>query len=969
MTSSDVPQSRGLPFPLVGLGASAGGLAAFEAFLAGLPTDRETGMAFVFVQHLAPDHSSLLPELLRKMTRLQVVEVEDGMLVQPNHGYTIPPNHDLRYANGALYLLAPTEPRGHRLPIDTFFTSLAAAQLEASIGIVLSGTGSDGTEGARAIKEAGGLVLVQTPETCEFDGMPRSVVAAGLAEEQLAPGDMAPWLMSRASSVRRRVMAPVAPDEPVVELPSALVKRIVALLFAKTGHDFSQYKPNTVNRRVARRMAAHRLDDAGDYATFLEGTPDEADALFQDLLIGVTSFFRDPAAFEALARVGLPKVFEHVAPGGVVRVWCVGCCTGEEAYSIAILLQEHLDATGSTSTVQVFATDIDARAIITARQGLFPASIAAELSPARLARFFTAEPGGGYRVSKRLRELIIFSEQDVIIDPPFSKVDLIACRNLLIYFSSELQRRLIPLFHYALNPGGVLFLGTSEGVGDHAELFTPLDRAAKLFSRTGSTSRIVGRLGARGALNAGPLAFPERRAASPSPLKAMTEQALLQLVGTTGALVNASGDILYLHGRAASWLALNEGEVGVSNVIKLARGGLGQSLAMALHRASSSREPATVKAVSSGPDLEPTVVNVKVFPLADPALFLVVREPLPGQGHPETVEAAAGSEGATAVIDELRRALRSRDEFLQATREQLETSNEELKSSNEAMQSMNEELRSANEEMETSREELQSVNEELSTVNTELHTKVADLSRLNNDMNNLLAGTGIATVFVDQQMKILRFTPNAAELINLIPSDVGRPLAHLMSNLKGSEQLVPDARRVLDTLEPREREVQTTSGAWFVLRLRPYRTLENVISGVVMTFADVTERRAMEAQLAQANELARLALTVRDAAAPIVVQDFEGKTLSWNPAAMRVYGWTEAQALALNFRERLPEPLRVSEPERFLALRASGHIAPYRTQRLTRDAEVVDVWLTATVLLTGTGQPYAISTIELLESR
>ncbi len=968
MTSSNDTEPRGLPFPLVGLGASAGGLAAFEAFLSGLPTDRDSGMAFVFVQHLAPDHSSLLPELLRKMTRLQVVEVEDGMLVQPNHGYTIPPNHDLRYSNGVLYLMAPTEPRGHRLPIDTFFTSLAEAQHEAAIGIVLSGTGNDGTEGARAIKGAGGLVLAQTPETCEFDGMPRGVVAAGLADEQLAPGDMAPWLMSRASSVRRRVMAPVAGDEPVVELSSALVKRIVALLFAKTGHDFSQYKPNTVNRRVARRMAAHRLDDAGDYATFLERTPDEADALFQDLLIGVTSFFRDPEAFEALARVGLPKVFERVAAGAVVRVWCVGCCTGEEAYSIAMLLQEHLDATGSTSTVQVFATDIDARAITTARQGLFPASIAAELSPARLARFFTAEPGGGYRVTKRLRELLIFSEHDVIIDSPFSKVDLIACRNLLIYFSSELQRRLIPLFHYALNPGGVLFLGTSEGVGDLGELFTPLDRPAKLFVRAGSATRLVGRLGARSALNAG-LPLSERRAVSPSSLKAMTEQALLQFVGATGALVNTSGDLLYLHGRAASWLALNEGEVGVSNVIKLARGGLGQSLAMALHRASTTRAPSTVKAVSSGIDLEPTVVNVKVFPLADPALFLVVWEPLPGQGPPETVEAGTEGDGSAAVIEELRRALRSRDEFLQATREQLETSNEELKSSNEDMQSMNEELRSANEEMETSREELQSVNEELSTVNAELHTKVSDLSRLNNDMNNLLLGTGIATVFVDQEMKILRFTPNAAQLINLIPSDVGRPLAHLMSNLKGSEQLVPDAQRVLHSLEPREREVQTTSGAWFVLRLRPYRTLENVISGVVMTFADVTERKAMEARLAQTAELARLALTVRDAAAPIVVQDFEGKTVSWNPAAARVYGWTEAQALSLNLRERLPAELRVSELERFVALRATGGTAPYRTQRLTRDAQVVEVWLTATVLLDGAGQPYAISTIELQEPR
>jgi two-component system CheB/CheR fusion protein len=480
--ASEQPASpTGDAFPVVGIGASAGGLAAFEAFFSGMPTDAEPGMAFVLVQHLAPDHKSILCELIRRYTRMRVFEVEDGMVVQVNCVYVIAPNFDMALLHGALHLLDPAAPRGQRLPINYFFASLAHDQYEKAVGIVLSGTGSDGTLGVRAIKNAGGMVMAQSTASSEFDGMPQSAIATGQVDYQLPPAEMPAQIMAYLA---RTAGTPPLGTGPASAKSVNALKRAFVLLRAQTGHDFSQYKPSTIWRRVERRMAVHQIDSMEAYVHYLQQTPDEVDALFKDLLIGVTNFFRDRQAFEFLETKVLPGMFEGKLTGGAVRVWCTGCSTGEEAYSIAILLVERMEALKQNFTLQVFATDIDSRAIATARAGVYPASIAADICPERLARFFTREPGGkGYRIHKSIRDVLVFSEQDLIKDPSFSKLDLISCRNLLIYLDGDLQKRLIPLFHYALVPGGRLFLGSSEGIGEFEGLFTALDRKAKVYQR------------------------------------------------------------------------------------------------------------------------------------------------------------------------------------------------------------------------------------------------------------------------------------------------------------------------------------------------------------------------------------------------------------------------------------------------------------------------------------------------------
>jgi two-component system, chemotaxis family, CheB/CheR fusion protein len=587
-------------------------------------------------------------------------------------------------------------------------------------------------------------------------------------------------------------------------------------------------------------------------------------------LIGVTNFFRDPEAFTSLEEQIIPKLFANKPAGSVIRVWTPGCSTGEEAYSIALLLQERSEALRQSFKVQVFATDIDSQAIITARAGLYPASIAADMSPERLAHFFTAElDGSAYRIHKGIRDLLVFSEQDVIKDPPFSKLDFISCRNLLIYMGGDLQKKLIPLFHYALKPGGFLFLGTSETVGDFGDLFTVLDRKLKLYQRkedVHSTQRAaLGRflppmMATREEFSRPALVRPTYgEPGGKLPLRELTEQALLEQIISAGALVNLQGDILYLHGRTGLYLEPAPGESGVNNILKMAREGLARELTTALHKAASAKEIVRCPGLRVKTNGDFTRINLTVRPVAaglattaEALMYLVILEEAPSERPEEAaaVQAIAGVDGldadADAHVAALRRELRAKEEYLETANEELETSNEELKSSNEEMQSVNEELQSTNEELETSKEELQSVNEELATVNAELQNKVSDLSRANNDMNNLLAGTGIATIFVDHQLRILRFTPAVTQIINLILSDVGRPVGHIASNLVGYDRLVADTQAVLDTLVPKEIEVQTLAGGWYTTRIRPYRTLDNLIEGAVITFVDITERKQAE---------------------------------------------------------------------------------------------------------------------------
>jgi two-component system CheB/CheR fusion protein len=960
-------------FPIVGIGASAGGLAAFEAFFSALPSG--SGMAFVIVQHLAPDHKSILTDLIGRYTNMRVVEVEDGMVVRPDCTYIIPPNHDMAILNGTLNLLAFTAPRGQRMPVDFFFRSLALDQHARAIGIVLSGTGSDGTLGIRAIKGEGGMVMAQDFDSTQYDGMPRSAVATGMVDYVLPPAEMPKRLIRYVD----QALATHKPDMPGPRISDTL-KKIFVILRAQTGHDFSLYKQSTIGRRVERRMAVHQIEDLGDYARFLQQNGTEVDALFHDLLIGVTSFFRDPEAFKALQDEVIVRLLSVKPAGAAIRVWVPGCSTGEEAYSIAILLQERMDALKSNFKLTVFATDIDTHAIEQARAGVYPASIAADVSPERLKRYFTEEPGEGlFRVNKLIRDMLVFSVQDLIRDPPFSKLDLVSCRNLLIYMGPELHDKLVPLFHYALNPGGYLFLGTSEAIGEHLDLFAALNRTAKLYQR--KDEGIAHRL-PRGQFLKLPAA---KRVASRTPpvrpaareagvqLRDLTERTLLRQFTPASALVNDRGDILYLHGRTGEYLEPAAGEADL-NILKMAREGLRPGLTIALRKAATGNDAEFLSGLRVKTNGAYARVDLRVQPLTtdtgEPRLYLVTLEP--SAAVPAKLgRVAAGAKakgGPQPQLALLQRQLRDKEEYLQSIVEELETTNEELKSSNEEMQSINEEMQSANEELETSREELQSVNEELATVNAELHGKVSELSQANNDMNNLLAGTGVGTIFVDHLQHIKRFTPSITQVISLIATDVGRPVGQIVTNLTGYDRLVEDLQQVLDTLVPKEFEVYSRQGRWFVLRIRPYRTLENVIEGAVITFFDVTEMHRARETLREAESLRHLAAIMTDSRDAIVVQDLQGKIMSWNTAATRLYGWSEAEALGMDIRQMIPQS---GQDEALSVIQKLGRaeiLQPYRMQRLTKEGGVVRILLTATALMDESQQVYAVATTERAEA-
>jgi len=835
-------------FPIVGIGTSAGGLEALEQFLGGVPLN--CGMAFVVIQHLDPNRYGMLPELLQRATPMVVKQAGNRMKIRPDCVYVIPPNKDLSILHDTLYLLDPVAPRGLRLPINSFLRSLADDRRERAIGVILSGMGSDGTLGLLAISEHGGLSVVQEPATAKFDAMPHSAIDARLADIVAPPGDLARLIISRLQHPPRLLVPEniLAPDS---EAKSSAFEKICILLRAQTGHDFSLYKKSTIYRRVERRMGIHRLAGIADYVGFLQTNPQEVDLLFKELLIGVTSFFRDPAAWSYLQEEVLPGMIRAKTHDNLLRAWVAGCSSGEEAYTLAIIFREAIDQAKPANRIdlQIFATDLDPDAIAKARQGFYPSSIANDVSPGRLARFFV-EDNGRFRICQEIRQMVVFAPHNVTMDPPFTRLDILTCRNLLIYLGADLQKKLFPLFHYSLKPGGTLFLGSAESIGNFGELFSPLEAKARIYRREDAKQRLFDvDFPVRHIDDAPNLTLIPSLNMPPANLQTLADQLLLQKFSPAAVLTNAEGDVLFISGRTGKYLEPAAGKANW-NIHAMARDGLRQELILALPKALRTCETVVVRNLLIEGHAETARVDLTVHPINEPG-------PLQGMTmivFTDVVSAKPESRRRTgkyltdARIVELEQSLLKEREEVQSIREEMQTSQEELKSANEELQSTNEELQSTNEELTTSKEEMQSLNEELQTVNAELQSKVDEWSATSNDMKNLLNSTDIATVFIDNMLHVRRYTSQATHIFKFIPGDIGRPLADIVHKLDYPE-LQNDAQRVLQTLVFSEKQITSNDGCWYIVRIMPYRTQENVIDGVVITFIDISEAKRLEAEL------------------------------------------------------------------------------------------------------------------------
>jgi two-component system CheB/CheR fusion protein len=929
------------PCPVVAIGASAGGLEAFQELFRQMPAD--TGFAFVLIQHLSPRHETLIPELLAPLTPMPVRTVEDETVIEANQIYVMPPHGTLTIDDCVLYLSKPARPGGRRSPIDRFFRSLAEDQEDEAVAIVLSGTGTDGTLGLKAVKERGGLTLVQAPETARYDSMPRGAVLTGAVDHILAVGQMPARLVEHQKRLREGQGG--SPERFREEIAGYLGK-ICAILRRVAGHDFRHYKQSTLVRRVRRRMTESRSASVYDYVESLNNGTKEVEQLFRDLLISVTHFFRDPEAFDLLAAKVIPRLFEGKDADGFVRVWIPGCATGEEAYSLAILLREHMATLAAPPQVQIFATDIDVQALETARQALYPEGIASQISPERLAGFFVRH-GNMYQVSREIRDLCLFSLHNLIADPPFSRLDLVSCRNLLIYLEGDLQKKVIALFHYALRPGGFLFLGPSEMVAGQPALFRTIDKKHRVFQSRDTVSRppFSFPLSERGRLGIRPTEELQRRAA-PRQLEVARafETILLDSYAPACVVVHEGGGIIYFSPRTGRYLEAPPGTPTV-NVVDMARKGLRLDIRTALHKAVNSRVPVVHENVVFELDGGTQRVNIIVRPMPelgdDPGLFMVVFQDVvtvAGEAHFEPLPGEILADDP--IVRRLEAELRSTRDHLQATLEELESSNEELVSSNEELLSMNEELQSANEELQTSKEELQSVNEELETVNSELKKKLEELDSANGDLQNLFQSTRLATVFVDRELRVKKFTPAAVEVFRLIDGDVGRPIADVTPRFQGGD-LVQDIRKVLRTLATQERQVHVEEAdSWYLLRVLPYRTVEDVIDGVVITFLDITELKRTEEQRET------LAAIVDSSQDGIIGKTLDGVITSWNAGAERLYGYSAREAVGRMLDLIVPADQRPLMAAVFEKLRQGIKVDPFETARVRKDGERFDISLT-----------------------
>ena len=883
--------ARNIPvvrFPIVGIGASAGGLEAFELFFKIMPA--KSGMSFVLVSHLDPGHASMLTEILQRVTSMPVHEAMDQTVIQVENVYVIPPNKDMAVFHGELHLSPPEQARGMRLPIDSFFRSLAEEQGERAICVILSGSGSDGTLGLRAIHGAGGISFVQEPSTAKYDGMPNSAVQSGLATYVMPVEKIAEQLVEYVKTLTNTGV----PPSPPVPAEISELRHIAMLLRSKTGNDFSLYKQSTIRRRVERRMTVHAITDKSEYARYLQNNPAEVQILFKELLINVTSFFRDKEAFEAIANTVLPQMFKDKTQDYVFRIWVPGCASGEEAYSLAILFREYMETNKLDSKVQIYATDIDDDAISIARSGIYPENIAIDVSPERLRRFFTKEEAG-FRIKKDVRELVVFALQNIIKDPPFTKLDLISCRNLLIYLESETQNRIIPMFHYALKPEGVLFLSPSEGIGNFTDLFSPIDKKLKIYrvkpslslARTTISHRYDRKDMAANTMTG------IRENKEKTNYAELTKKLLLQSFAPPSIITDSEGEIVFVHGNTGKYLQPSQGNPRM-NIIEMARDGLQQDLRYAIQNVIGQKKSVHIKALEVKTDDGVRGVDLTVTPTVDPeanrTLLLVSFQDaeLPPLEKRKPGRRVTGKKEANR-LEELEQDLTYTKENLQATIEEMQAANEELKSTNEELQSTNEELQSTNEELETSKEELQSVNEEIVTVNSELQAKIEQLTSVQNDMKNLLEGVNIGIIFLNDRLAISRFTQEATKVFRLAASDAGRPLADIRSLIPDVD-LIPDAQAVLDSLIPRERTILTTNKEWFNVRIMPYRTLDNLIDGVVMTFSSVTALKAIENKVRIAKEYAEnIVNTVRE---PLIVMNSHFIVISASRSFYETFGET-----------------------------------------------------------------------------
>jgi len=934
-------------FPIVGIGASAGGLEAFEQFLSNVPEN--SGMAYVVIQHLDPTQKGMLPELLQRISKMNVFQVKDRTTIKPDCIYVIPPNKTMSILNGVLHLFDPVEVRGLRLPIDFFFRSLADDLRERSIGVVLSGMGSDGSLGLRAIKEKNGIVMVQDPSTAKYNSMPRNAIESVIVDIVAPANELAVRLIDLLQHV------PVVKSNMDKESrDKSSIEKIIILLRIHTGNDFSLYKKNTLYRRIERRMSVHKIEKITSYVRFLQENPKEIGILFKELLIGVTNFFRDAAVWEKLAESVIPGLIANQQEGSVLRAWVSGCSTGEEAYSLAIVFKEALEKIRPHASIslQIFGTDLDDEAIETARKGAFSANIAADVSPRRLSRFFIATDDG-FRVNTEIREMVVFAKHNIILHPPFTKIDILTCRNLLIYMDVELQTKLLGLFYHSINPDGFLVLGSAETLGTQSHFFTPVDAKLKIYKRS-VTSRTPELFDFPSSFSRSkPTNVEQQIPAKPAPnIQMLTDQMLLQHFSPPGVLVNEKGDIIYISGHTGKYLEPAVGKANL-NVFAMLREGLRNDFPTAFRQVLMKKEALVLRNLKVGTNGGTQMLNINIQWIDKPeplmGMVMIIFIDLPKIADPKHLAAKGDKTLHSLRQSELEKELQHAREEMQNTLEEMQTSQEELKSTNEELQSTNEELQSTNEELTTSKEEMQSLNEELQTVNAELQSKVEDFSRVNNDMKNLLNSTDIATLFLDKNLNIRRYTNQATKIFKLIKSDIGRPFTDQVSDLIYPE-LASDAIEVLRTLVYVQKPIPTKDGRWFSIRIMPYRTFDDRIDGLVITFINISDHKLLEVELEETNQVQGLLLN--SSSDVIIKLSNDWKVLEFNPAAEQFFEKKRKEVINQNyFQLFIQEPKRKQAEEDMIKLMSEMKDIKIKMEVIAAGGNLSVVEWTANVLL------------------